>query len=224
MPLYLGLDCSTQSLTAIVIDVDADRREVVFESSLQFDNALPQYGTKHGVLPHDDPSVAYSSPAMWTDALDIMLARVAASGLDVSRLAAIAGSAQQHGSVYVGSGGLARPPFRLSRAVAPIWMDCSTSLECAEIAAAVGGNEVLASRTGSRGVPSCWWRTSRLLSGLRSKPTTVCPALRMRSAMLPPMRPSPIMPSSTRCLLAVRVVSALILPRSQPASRTGINK
>jgi len=150
VPLYLGLDSSTQSLTAIVIDADADRREVVFESSLQFDTALPQYGTQHGVLPHDDPSVAYSPPTMWTDALDIMLARVAASGLDISRLAAIAGSAQQHGSVYIGSGGLARPPFTLSRAVAPIWMDCSTSLECAEIAAAVGGNEVLAARTGSR--------------------------------------------------------------------------
>jgi xylulokinase len=87
---------------------------------------------------------------MWADALDIMLGRVAASGLDLARLAAIAGSAQQHGSVYIGSDTMARPPFTLSRAVAPIWMDCSTSRECAEIAAAVGGNEVLAGRTGSR--------------------------------------------------------------------------
>jgi xylulokinase len=156
VPLYLGLDSSTQSLTAIVIDVPStslgtsDRRQVVFESSLQFDTALPQYGTRHGVLPHDDPSIAQSSPAMWADALDLMLARVAASGLDLSRLAAVSGSAQQHGSVYLGRGPLHPRAVPLSRAVAPIWMDCSTSAECAEITAAVGGSGPLAGHTGSR--------------------------------------------------------------------------
>ena len=149
MPLYLGLDSSTQSLTAIVIDVERDRREVVFQSSLQFDAALPQYGTRHGVLPHDDPSIAQSSPAMWADALDLMLARVAASGLDMSRVAAMSGSAQQHGSVYLGSGPLHPRSLPLSRPVAPIWMDSSTSVECAEIAAAVGGSGQLAAHTGS---------------------------------------------------------------------------
>jgi xylulokinase len=150
VPLYLGLDSSTQSLTAIVIDVEGSRRDVVFQSSLQFDTALPQYGTRHGVLPHDDPSIALSSPAMWADALDLMLARVAASDLDVSRLAAISGSAQQHGSVYLGAGPLNPRSLSLSRSVAPIWMDCSTSVECAEITAAVGGSVPLAAHTGSR--------------------------------------------------------------------------
>jgi xylulokinase len=148
--LYLGLDSSTQSLTAIVIDVEGDRREVVFQSSLQFDAALPQYGTRHGVLPHDDPSIAHAPPAMWADALDSMLGRVASSGLDLSRLAAVSGSAQQHGSVYIGAGPTDRPPFTFSRAIAPIWMDRSTSVECAEITAAVGGADVLAAHTGSR--------------------------------------------------------------------------
>ena len=155
VPLYLGLDSSTQSLTAIVIDVEGNRREVVFQSSLQFDAALPQYGTRHGVLPHGNPSIAHSPPAMWVDALDIMLGRVRSSGLDLSRLAAISGSAQQHGSVYIAAPDTSprppdRPPFTLSRAVAPIWMDSSTSVECAEITAAVGGADVLAGHTGSR--------------------------------------------------------------------------
>jgi xylulokinase len=150
VPLYLGLDSSTQSLTGIVIDAEVDRRQVVFESSLRFDKALPQYGTRHGVLPHDDPSVAWSSPAMWADALDIMVGRIAGSGLDLSRLAAISGSAQQHGSVYVGAGPTDRPPFVFSRPVAPIWMDCSTAVECDEITAKVGGSGVLAAHTGSR--------------------------------------------------------------------------
>src|SRR6266498_3523630 len=99
--LYLGLDSSTQSLTAIAIEVDGLDARVVLETSLAFDEALPQYGTRHGVLPSDDSAIAVSSPLMWADALDLMLGRVASSGLDLSRLAAIAGSAQQHGSVYL---------------------------------------------------------------------------------------------------------------------------
>jgi xylulokinase len=163
VPLYLGLDSSTQSLTAVVIEIESGRRQVVFESTLNFDEALPQYRTRHGVLPNDDPAVALSSPVMWADALDVMMTRVAGSGLDISRLAAIAGSAQQHGSVYLSDpastvlpqldperGLAAQIPAMLSRPVAPIWMDSSTTTECAEIAEGVGGNVTLAARTGSR--------------------------------------------------------------------------
>lgn len=163
MPLYLGLDSSTQSLSAVVLEADGARKRVVIETSLVFDEALPQYGTEHGVLPRRDPLVALSSPLMWTEALDLMMGRLAQSGLDLRGLAAIAGSAQQHGSVYMAPGagdGLAALDARralpeqvaplLSRPVSPIWMDSSTSVECAEIAAAVGGDAVLAQRTGSR--------------------------------------------------------------------------
>jgi hypothetical protein len=45
MPLYLGLDSSTQSLSAIVLDIDANGRRVVFEDSLAFDETFPEYGT-----------------------------------------------------------------------------------------------------------------------------------------------------------------------------------
>lgn len=165
MPLYLGFDCSTQSLTAIVVEVEIDGGEprLVFESALAFDEELPRYGTRHGVLPNVDPTVALSPPAMWAEALEVMVARVAASGLDMRRLAAVSGSAQQHGSVYLNASASARlaalDPGRpiagqaadlLSRPVSPIWMDSSTSEECAEISAAVGGAGVLAQRTGSR--------------------------------------------------------------------------
>ena len=162
-PLYLGLDSSTQSLTAIVVEVDGTEARVVFEESLSFDEALPAYGTRHGVLPRPEPRVAVSSPVMWADALDMMFGRLAESDLDLSRLAAICGSAQQHGSVYLRhdaerhlSALDARRPLAqqvrplLARASSPIWMDASTATECAAIAAAVGGNETLARRTGSR--------------------------------------------------------------------------
>jgi xylulokinase len=163
VPLYLGLDSSTQSLTAIIIEIEPSARRVVFESSLLFDEALPHYGTEHGVLPRTGDRVATSPPLMWVEALDRMMARLEASGLDLSRLAAISGSAQQHGSVYL-NGTWARVlesltadrPIAdqiggiLSREESPVWMDSSTAEECAEIAAAVGGEGVLAQRTGSR--------------------------------------------------------------------------
>ena len=110
MALYLGLDSSTQSLTALVLEVEHDehgrsdehpRKSLVFEHSISFDEHLPLYGTRNGVLPSEDPSVAVSSPLMWAEALDHMFEAIAVSGLDLSRLAAIAGSAQQHGSVYL---------------------------------------------------------------------------------------------------------------------------
>ena len=51
--LFLGLDSSTQSLSAVVIDYD--RRKVVYDKSLNFDQTLPKYKTQNGVLPNRDP-------------------------------------------------------------------------------------------------------------------------------------------------------------------------
>ena len=161
--LYLGLDSSTQSLSAVVIEARGEDRRVVLETSLVFDELLPHYGTHHGVLPRTDAHVACSSPLMWAEALDVMMARLSKSGLDMSRLVAISGSAQQHGSVYLNAEAGSRLPAldparplvgqiasMLSRQVAPIWMDASTAVQCREIATAVGGDHVLAQRTGSR--------------------------------------------------------------------------
>jgi xylulokinase len=164
MATYLGLDSSTQSLSAIVIRVDGDRREVVFERSLRFDEELPEYGTRYGVLPGGDPLVAVSPPIMWADALDRMMAVIAADrAVDLADLRAIAGSGQQHGSVYVNRDAAPRwaaldpsqpiaPQLSgtFSRTVSPIWMDASTAAQCAEITAAVGGAARLAQVTGSR--------------------------------------------------------------------------
>jgi xylulokinase len=162
--LYLGLDASTQSLTAILIEAAGEAStRVVFETSLQFDTALPRYGTRHGVLPSIDARLAVSSPLLWADALDEIMGRVAASGIDLTQIAAIAGSAQQHGSVYLNARARSTLPALdprrapgeqlaacLSRPVAPIWMDATTSRECAEITAALGGSAAVAARTGSR--------------------------------------------------------------------------
>ena len=145
--LYAGFDCSTQSLSAIVIDVTGSKRDVVFHESLGFDSDLPEFGSHHGVTVADDRGVVHSAPLLWRAALEIMVGRVARS-VDARRIAAISGSAQQHGSVCCGES-----PDVLTRPTAPIWMDSSTAQECAEIEVALGGPEALVRLTGSRAFP-----------------------------------------------------------------------
>jgi xylulokinase len=141
--LFLGFDSSTQSLTGQIIEVQGRSSRLVWESSLNFERDLPAYGTRHGISPSPDPKVAEAPPAMWAKALEIMMARVAASGLDLSKIAAVSGSAQQHGTVYLGDGGFTRER-------SPIWLDATTSVECAEITRALGGDDAVARLTGSR--------------------------------------------------------------------------
>ena len=163
MPHYLGLDSSTQSLTAIVIVVDGDERRVAFEHSFGFDEEFPEYGTANGVHRGGDPREVSSSPVMWADALDRMMGIISREGgFDLSSLAAISGSGQQHGSVYLNERAPAalgaldpRQPLArqltgvFSREAAPIWMDESTGAQCAAIERAVGGRDALARLTGS---------------------------------------------------------------------------
>lgn len=162
--LYLGFDCGTQSFSATVIEADDEQRRVVFSHALNFDRELPDYQTAAGVWRDTDPREVSSSPLMWAEALDRLLAIVAAAPeVDVTRIRAISGSAQQHGSVYLRSAWpdtLARltPSDALapqltavfSRAASPIWMDESTTAQCRAIEAALGGADAVRRLTGSR--------------------------------------------------------------------------
>src|ERR1700704_5668641 len=96
--LFLGLDSSTQSLSAVVIATDT--RKVIYEKSLNFDQALPHYKTLNGVLPHRDPLLKHSPPLMWAEALDLLFAQMKQDGVALGEVLAISGSGQQHGSVY----------------------------------------------------------------------------------------------------------------------------
>jgi xylulokinase len=158
--LFLGLDLSTQSLSAVVIDYE--RRKVVYDKSLNFDRALPHYQTQNGVLPYSDPLVKRSSPLMWAEALDLLFAGMKKDGVTLGEILAISGSAQQHGSVYLNDrAAAALANFDsakslvenldgvFSRSTAPIWMDSSTAAECAEIREKLGGVEATAQKTGS---------------------------------------------------------------------------
>lgn len=163
MAFYLGLDSSTQSLTGLVLEVSGNAKRVVFRRSIEFDAEFPQYGTRTGVLPHDDPLVAASSPILWAEALDRFMQILGSeSDFALTGLRAVSGAAQQHGSVYLNAGAAARlrelDPGRplsvqvgpmLSRPDAPIWMDASTTAECAAITEALGGAAAVRELTGS---------------------------------------------------------------------------
>ncbi|HUC86288.1 MAG TPA: FGGY-family carbohydrate kinase, partial [Candidatus Acidoferrales bacterium] len=157
---FLGLDSSTQSLSAVLIDLD--ERKVIYEKSLNFDEDLPQFKTRHGVLPGRDPLVKHSSPRLWAAALDKLFARMKRDGVSLGKILAISGSGQQHGSVYLNDQALPalaglNPRQSLeenldgvfARKTSPIWMDSSTARECSEIRKKLGGIKFTASRTGS---------------------------------------------------------------------------
>ena len=156
---FLGLDLSTQSLTAVVIDKSGDYIELF---SINFDERYPSYKTEGGVLVGDDPTVVHSDPNMWMEALDDMLALLKEKEL-TRHICSIAVSAQQHGSVYLNASTEEKlssldPSHSMSqqlttifsRSTAPVWMDSSTNAECREITEALGGDTVVARLTGSR--------------------------------------------------------------------------
>ncbi|KAF7846863.1 hypothetical protein BT93_L3645 [Corymbia citriodora subsp. variegata] len=159
--LFLGFDSSTQSLKATVLD---SHLNIVATELVHFDSELPHYKTKDGAFrdPSDDGRIV-SPTIMWVEALDLMLQKLAKSGLDFGKIAAVSGSGQQHGSVYWKSGSSAilssldatKPLVdqfgdAFSVKESPIWMDSSTTAQCREIEKAVGGALELARITGSR--------------------------------------------------------------------------
>lgn len=157
--MILGFDSSTQSLSAMVMDPVTAR--IVLQESVNFGQELPQYGCPSGFLPGGQGGEVHADPRMWLEAMDLLLERMRAQ-LPLERIRMVAGSGQQHGTVYLDAsfeGRLAalRSDDRLATALAPaltrptspIWMDTSTSDECRELEAAVGGAAEVCRRSGS---------------------------------------------------------------------------
>lgn len=155
--MYLGLDLSTQSVTAVVLDGSA--QTVVHRVCISYERDLA-----------DDPLVPPTlvtnfrygetvDPRMWAGGLRAVLRRLAASGI-TSQISGIAVAAQQRGTVYLndtrcwdlldGAEGMA---VGLSRAEAPTWLNDTAHRECEEIEEAVGGSAPALAITGSRMMP-----------------------------------------------------------------------
>ena len=162
--MFLGLDCSTQSLSAIIID--AEKGTIEHEEVVRFQNELPQHQTTHGFVRGAHPDEFFSSPLMWLDALDLLCSKLVNHKIPLHLIKGISGSAQQHATVYVKHDGQKAlhsldPNHSLSeqlrshysRPVCPIWLDASTGEECKEIANTVGGNKTICNITGSSITP-----------------------------------------------------------------------
>jgi xylulokinase len=144
MSIYLGLDSSTQSLKAEIIDTENGK--VICSENVNFGKDLPEYNCQNGFLENADPLVKHSDPLMWIAALDLLFTRLQQQHAPLAEIKGASGSGQQHGSVYL-NGNFekileALSPTKnlaeqlapaLSRKTSPIWMDRAASAECAEL-------------------------------------------------------------------------------------------
>jgi len=159
MAKYLGLDLSTQSLSALI--VDGDTGQILIDESINFGKDLPGYNAPNGFVKGDKEGEVFSSPLMWLDAADKLFSKLK-DQTDLSSIRAIAGSGQQHATVYLNSqfnDNIANLDTSkslsenlasaLSRELSPIWMDNSTSAECQEMADAANGSANVLKVSGS---------------------------------------------------------------------------
>ncbi|XP_049726838.1 xylulose kinase isoform X1 [Elephas maximus indicus] len=156
----LGWDFSTQQVKVVAVGADLN---VFYEDSVHFDRDLPQFGTQGGVHIHKDGLTVTSPVLMWVQALDIILEKMKASGFDFSQILALSGAGQQHGSVYWKAGASRAltslsPDLPLHQQLeacfsisdSPVWMDSSTTAQCRQLEATMGGAQALSCLTGSR--------------------------------------------------------------------------
>ncbi|KAG7524708.1 NEDD8 ultimate buster 1 [Solea senegalensis] len=159
-PLYLGFDFSTQQLKVVAIDGNL---HVVHQSNVHFDSELPEFRTEGGVHLHDDRLTVTAPVLMWVKALDLLMDKMKRAGFDFLRVRALSGSGQQHGSVFWRRGAretlnqldpdldlhlLLQDSFSVCHS--PVWMDSSSTQQCQDLQATVGGAHRLADITGSR--------------------------------------------------------------------------
>ncbi len=169
LDLVLGIDSSTQSTTAVILDRESFATVAEAKVRYRDDPRLAGYGLAKGapILAPREPGEAEQPAALYLDALDALLADLGPGIL--SRVAAIDLSAQQHGQVWVGAAGVSAmnllrrqmtgekgapglaerlgPGLAYDRA--PIWMSANTAAESEELRAALGGRQAMTARSGS---------------------------------------------------------------------------
>uniref|UniRef100_A0A674NWA7 Xylulose kinase n=1 Tax=Takifugu rubripes TaxID=31033 RepID=A0A674NWA7_TAKRU len=187
-PVFLGFDFSTQQLKVVAID---ENLAVIHQNNVQFDSELPEFSTRGGVHVHADGLTVTSPVLMWVKALDLLLDRMKRAGFDFSRVRALSGAGQQHGSVYWKTGAAQTlknldPEQNLHQLLqvcvlsllnSPVWMDSSSSQQCNVLQTAVGGALRLAEITGSRAYEVC-------LSSCPPVPLSSCPPVPLSSCPL----------------------------------------
>ncbi len=165
--LSLGLDVSTQSLSASVLDIDKHKK--LAELSLDYlkDERLNTFGVREPdyILPPRSEGEADQPPLMFLAALDAIFSGLKKT-IPLETVVAINTSGQQHGHVYLNS----RAPSAFSALNgkgsnhtdlvtllkdslayerAPIWMTADTGKQASFVRNTVGGKERLIQLSGS---------------------------------------------------------------------------
>lgn len=132
MSLFIGIDSGTQSVKAIVLDLET--KQVVAEAR-----------APHALIDGLPVGHMEQHPQDWTLALDSVLAAVAAK-IDGARVRGIGISGQQHGFVPLDADGNVIRPAKL-------WCDTSTAPECELITKKLGGAKAAIRKTGNLILP-----------------------------------------------------------------------
>jgi xylulokinase len=139
--LFLGIDSSTQGCKLIVIDIY--KEQAIYSDSVNYDRDLPEYQTLNGVIRSEEPGVSEANPNMWIDALHLLFNRMNQGGFPMQEINAISVSGQQHGLVTLDAEG------NLTRQTSKLWNDYSTTKECEELTASLGGPGKMIAETGN---------------------------------------------------------------------------
>ncbi len=165
--LALGLDISTQGISAVVLDIDT--RSKVYEHSLDYceDPRLNIFGIRKEdyILSPETEGEASQPPELYFASLDAMFSDLK-DAINLKDIAVVNSSAQQHSHVYLNYE--ARPVFkRLSKEAseksdlatllkgslayhrAPIWMTSNTAEQAQHIRDYAGGKEQVIRLSGS---------------------------------------------------------------------------
>ena len=145
--------------------------KLVHEAKVDFDADLSKYGIEKGVLTNPAEGEVFAPPAMWLDAINLVLDRLSQAGLDFGQVKGLSGAGMQHGTVFwskdadnllfnldpgkslaeqlePGSKGERRGAF--AHPMSPNWQDASTQKQCDAFDVELGDPETLANITGSK--------------------------------------------------------------------------
>lgn len=169
--LVLGLDSSTQSLSAVLIDPVKGSLEYEYAVSYKNDSRLNHFGIDFSsmVIPPREEGEADQPPAMFLASIDALFSDLQFQGIDLKRIKAINVSAQQHGHVYMSHQApglfarLGSPETSeydganlatllkdsFSYPGAPIWKTANTASESTWLREKAGGSRAVIQRTGS---------------------------------------------------------------------------
>jgi xylulokinase len=158
--LFLGIDSSTQGCKVIVIN--AISGSIDYTDSINYDQDLPHFGTRQGVIPSVKSGISEAPPEMWLEAIQLLFDRMVEKRYPLQKIKAISVSGQQHGLVTLDRQG------NLTRSTGKLWNDTSTFEECEILTREMGGKEEMIREIGNSQRPG--YTAGKIFNIYRNEP------------------------------------------------------